>query len=311
MLEGLQPPDARLLGLLDGSRDVATVFAEANDAGCGPVRAAQLIELLHGADALDDAPPGDPRLAPDLLSLSLVHRGAGAAGRALARRRRATVSVHGAGRVGASVVGLLVAAGIGSVDVVDDRPVRPGDLAPAGIRDQGAGDRATAATLPWRQRSRGVRATTRARDSDLHVVAPAAATPAPEVLAAVRRRPHLLVVVRETTASVGPLVLPGRTPCLRCLQLARADRDPEWAAVSAQLVAGGRDTEPCDVTLATLAASLAAMQALTHIDGAAAPSAVAGVVEFDLVETRLRRRSVAAHAACGCGAASAEATMEP
>jgi len=310
VLKGLQPPDTQLLRLLDGSRDVATVFAEANDAGCGPARAARLIELLHAADALDDAPPGDPRLAPDLLSLSLVHRGVGAAARVLERRKRAVVSVHGAGRVGSSLVGLLVAAGVGTVEVLDRRPVRPGDLAPAGIREQTAGDRASAAALPWPARARVVRATSATRGCDLHVIAPAGATPPPEVLAGVRRRPHLLVAVRETTASVGPLVLPGRTPCLRCQQLARADRDPEWAALSAQLVAAGRNDEPCDVTLATLAASLAAMQALAHLDGAATPQSVGAVVEFDLCETRLRRRSLSAHPACGCGAASAEATME-
>lgn len=309
VLEGLQACDAQLLRLLDGSRDVATLFADANDAGCGPARAARLIELLHAADVLDEAPGGDPRLGPDQLSLSLVHRGVGSARRVLERRRQARVSVHGAGRVGASLVGLLVAAGIATIDVLDDKPVRPGDLSPAGIREQGAGDRATATAGTWRARHRGVRAATSVRDGDLHVVAPVSATPPPEVLAGVRRRPHLLVVVRETTASVGPLVIPGRTPCLRCLQLARADRDPRWGELSAQLVGGGRSEEPCDVTLATLAASLAAMQTLAHLDASGRPATVGGVIEFDLVEAALRRRSVPAHPACGCGAGSAEATM--
>jgi hypothetical protein len=80
--------------------------------------------------------------------------------------------------------------------------------------------------------------------------------------------------------------------------------------VSAQRVGGGRHEQACDVTLATLAAALAATQVLAHLDGHPPASAVGGVVEFDLLDGRLRRKSLTAHAACGCGAASAEATME-
>ena len=41
--------------------------------------------------------------------------------------------------------------------------------------------------------------------------------------------PHINVIVREATAVVGPLVLPGSTACLRCLELHRCDRDPALA----------------------------------------------------------------------------------
>ncbi|HET6908918.1 MAG TPA: TOMM precursor leader peptide-binding protein [Mycobacteriales bacterium] len=314
LLAGLDAADSRLLTLLDGSRDVATVFAEADRAGCGPERAVRVIELLAAADALDDAPPDDPRLAPDLLSLSLLHRGAGAAARVLHRRRAASVVVHGAGRVGASLAGLLVAAGLGAVTVVDDAPVRPADLAPGGIRSHSASHRGTAATQPFRGRSPRQRVTTGRTPTahvDLAVVAPAGSTAPPEVLAAVRRQPHLLVTIRETTAYVGPLVRPGVSACLRCLHLARADRDPAWSELAAQLAGSGRDVEACDVTLATFAAAIAAMQVLNEIDGTAQQaSTLGGVLEFDLADGRLRRRSVRSHPSCGCGAASVEATMD-
>src|SRR4051812_47988217 len=97
VLAGLTPPDSHLFGLLDGSRDVATVFNDASALGCPPERAVRLIELLVAADALDDGPPAAPRLEPDLLSLSLLHPGPGAAARGLARRRAARVAGDGAG----------------------------------------------------------------------------------------------------------------------------------------------------------------------------------------------------------------------
>jgi bacteriocin biosynthesis cyclodehydratase domain-containing protein len=309
VLDGLAPEDAALFDLLDGSRDVRSVFDAASRAGCPPDRAARLIELLAAADALDDAPLTDPRLEPDLLALSLLHRGPGAASRVLARRHAATVAVHGAGRVGAGVVSVLAAAGVGRLLVDDDGAVRAGDVAPAGIREQTPGRRAAAACAGLRA-AMPVSSSAVAR-ADLAVVAPAASTPAPETLVAVRDRPHLLVTVRETTASIGPLVLPGRTPCLRCLHLARADRDPRWPAVTAQLAATTRTVEPCDVVLATLASALAAAQVLGHVDAPGArPPTVGGVLEMDLVDGRLRRRTLAAHPACACGAADDGATME-
>src|SRR3954467_2926305 len=46
VLAGLQPPDSHLIGLLDGSRDVAALFNDASPLGCPPERAVRLIELL-------------------------------------------------------------------------------------------------------------------------------------------------------------------------------------------------------------------------------------------------------------------------
>ncbi len=115
---------------------------------------------------------------------------------------------------------------------------------------------------------------------------------------------HLVAGVRETTAVVGPLVLPGRTGCLHCGDLHRADRDPAWPVVAAQLVGiRRRREEPCDVVLATVAASLAALQCLDHLDGR--PAAATGAsLELSLTDWRLRRRGWPPHPRCDCGAAA-------
>ena len=311
VLAGLQPHDSHLIGLLDGSRDVAAVFNDASALGCPPERAVALIELLAAADALDDGPPADPRLEPDLLSLSLLHPGPGAAARVLSRRRAASVAVYGAGRVGAAVATLLAAAGVGRLAVVDEGPVRPADLGPAGIREQGAGTRATAVVAPLRRISPALTVSPVApAHADMAVVAPVTTVPPPEVLATVRHHPHLLVTVRETTAVVGPLVRPGRTPCLRCMHLARADRDPHWATLTAQLTGSSRAVESCDVVLATIAAALTVGQVLAAVDVPdAKPATVGGVLEIGLDDGQLRRRSIAPHPSCGCGAGDDSATM--
>ena len=57
--------------------------------------------------------------------------------------------------------------------------------------------------------------------------------------------------------------------------------------------------EPCDVTLATFAAAVAAMQSLAFLDGGSAPT-IDGTLELTLPDWRLRRRSWIPHPACGC-----------
>lgn len=313
VLEGVDELDRRVLDLLDGSRDAAGVVRDAAAAGIDPVRATELLDLLRRAGALDDGPPVDAtaagRLAPDALALSLRHPAPGAATRALRRRARTAVVVHGGGRVGATVAGLLAAAGIGRVTVVDAGPVRPADLAPGGIRRVRTGNRGEAATRAAAASAAGSAApgpVTRRID----VVAPVGFAAVPEVLADVRRRTHLFVAVRDTAAVVGPLVVPGHTPCLRCLELGRGERDPAWPRLAAQLVGEPAAVDPCDVVLATTAAALASAQVLTYVDGVESPPAVGGVLELAAADGRVRRRSVSSHPACGCSPAAALDTME-
>ncbi|HVT22442.1 MAG TPA: TOMM precursor leader peptide-binding protein, partial [Mycobacteriales bacterium] len=195
--------------------------------------------------------------------------------------------------------------GVGRVAADDPALIRPADLAPGGVRSTGVhhrrGDAANAVVNAVRT------AQPPAADPDagrsLLVLAPAGAALSPEWLRRVRGRPHVMVAVKETTAQIGPLVVPGRSPCLRCVELARADRDPAWPVLAAQLVGDARAVEPCDVALASAAASLAAMYLLAWIDDPAAGSPlVGGTVELGLAELTLRRRTVVAHPDCGCTA---------
>jgi bacteriocin biosynthesis cyclodehydratase domain-containing protein len=317
VLAGVGAPELRLLDLLDGTRATDDVVAEAAAIGLDPGRARDLVTTLHDAGLLDEqSPAGGPgeherqRLQPDRMSLAVRHRRPGAADRILRRRREASVQVHGAGRVGAAVATLVAAAGVGQVGCVDDGRVRLADLSPAGIPAPSAGSRAAATARRLRHAGAvpvpGPRAKSAPPAWTVTVVAPVGTMPTPQTLAAVRDRAHLLVVVRESTATVGPFVLPGHSACIRCLELTRGERDSGWPTLAAQLAWAPRAVDACDVTLATLTAAVASMHVLGWIDhdGAEPPPSVGGLVEFDLVTGRLRRRTVRPHPACGCGAAS-------
>jgi hypothetical protein len=110
---------------------------------------------------------------------------------------------------------------------------------------------------------------------------------------------HLLARVVETTGIVGPLVLPGRSSCLRCHDLHRADRDPAWPRILAQAESHPPGAAACDVTVATQVGALAAQQVLAHLDGFEAAT-VDGTVETHLPYGLPRRRGWRAHPACSC-----------
>jgi hypothetical protein len=327
VIAGVDDITARWLDGLDGTRDRDGTLRQAASLGIDIGVAASLLDQLTERGAIDnggadvvpvrDLPESElDRLAPDLASLSLLHpRRDG--GSVLAARRRRVVEVHGAGRVGASVALLCAAAGIGRLAVKDAGITRLADAAPAGLGPEAQGRRRADATrAAVRRASSVVRIETQPTAVDLAILAPLGAVDQ-ELHARLMRDgvPHLIARVQETTGVIGPLVVPGRSSCLRCHDLHRCDRDPAWPRLAAQLAtdpsgpsrgAGAPAASPCDVTLATAIAAHTVMQALAFLDGQVAPSTIDGTVEISLPDGMMRRRSWMPHPGCGCawGAAS-------
>ncbi len=196
----------------------------------------------------------------------------------LAGRRRRAVRVCGTGRVAELVADGLRQAGVGRVDLAET--FDPRGVAPS------ANPRSP-------------------RRLDLvvlveHLVADAGAA-APLMGADLA---HLSVVVRPGTLVVGPLVVPGRGACLRCLDLYRAERDPAWPRLLAQLLAGARYV-PQEELGSRLASSLASLQVLAHLDAPDADPAdptgsESATLEITLPGGLVRRRNWPVHPGCGC-----------
>jgi hypothetical protein len=234
------------------------------------------------------------------------------------RRAAAAVSVVGGGRLASGIAAGLGLAGVGSVwvEAGPDGPVQECDLG-TGLLDGDRGrPRAEAIADVVRRVAPGtsVGPPPARAVPDLCVLADAV-VPDPSLLAVLHRDriAHLPVRLRDGTGVVGPLVLPGRSACLTCIELHRCGRDPGWPAVTAQLVGQpGRG----DAATGAATAALGVAQVLAALDAAAggaapAPSVLGATLEIDIASGGLLRRGWPAHPDCGCGAPPSAQTCGP
>lgn len=296
VLEDLSPSAARALATLprgaDDERSVRTAMRRESV----PADEATAV-LAHLRDARHLVPARTPD-SPDATAWGLLaDDGDGAA--VLARRRSAAVRVCGLGRLGAGIATTLAAAGVGRIELVDDAPVTRHDLGPSGPRLGDVGSpRAAAVARAMHDVAPGVQVLPAGDAVDLvvlveqHVTDPAAHRPLVTDATA-----HLSVVAREASVLVGPLVRPGVTPCLRCLDLHRTDADPDWPALAAQLACRAGDA--VETVLAAVAGPLAAAQALAFLDGRT-PTVEGATLEVALPDAVPRLARWTTHPACGC-----------
>ena len=117
--------------------------------------------------------------------------------------------------------------------------------------------------------------------------------------------PHLLVRMVEGRAVVGPFVVPGVTPCLRCLDAHLTDADPSWPLLVEQYVRAVRSgradgvPEPLDAALAALAVAWAARDLATYAEGGT-PTTLASTVELGPRLETVEIRQWPPHPRCGC-----------
>ncbi len=188
------------------------------------------------------------------------------------------VGIWGAGRLAEMIASGLERPGVAEV-------IRTAHLRPRGRR------RAAASPPPgWSDPARDL--------PGLVVVAPDAQEPDRTLTDALARsgRTHLVVRLEPDRAVVGPLVIPGRTPCVRCHDLLRCRYDPAWPLLVAQL---SRDRPAPDPVLLQWAASTAVVQ-LRCLLAWGEPDATGRTLELSSADHVLRSRDWRLHPGCGC-----------
>ncbi|WP_188894383.1 ThiF family adenylyltransferase [Microlunatus endophyticus] len=287
VLSGVPDHFEDLLALLDGSISLPDLAMIARSYGIEPETALQLVRGIDAAGLLTR--PGTPTATPT---------------------QRLRIRLIGAGVLGLAVATALLRAGISRLDIVDPDPVDPGIHPRPGL----ATTQAEALRLRARSRSRSEPN----RDAgpppaiqvarhwnkpdhpppDLTVIAVDRAEPDRAIGDDYVRsdHPHLYVRPMQAGAVIGPFVLPGRTPCLGCLDRVRRDADPAWPGLLTQLC---RIRLPVLPMLAAWAASTAAVQ-IACWAGGGNPGSGGGTFELTADDFELRVRPWPMHPACGC-----------
>jgi bacteriocin biosynthesis cyclodehydratase domain-containing protein len=321
------PDDAGIRALLDGldgRRALAEVAAELVTDGVMSERKAQhIIELLMRADALDDAsaPLGAVRTMPDterhrlhhdVRAWSMSRAGASSGLRILRLRRAAWIEVDGHGRLALGIAAALAGAGVGHVSMRDagEHAVTHADVGPLGPHTEDVAtrtlDAATAIVARFRARTPCGAADAEGSPELAIVVADPGSARADAWLR--RDVPHLLVHSTRGHGLVGPLVVPGRTACGRCLEAHRTDADPARVVVAAHVA----DTvDDLDSTVCTSVAALAVAQAMAFLECGTAVPSTDGLLRVDAVHATTSRTPLAPHRRCGCTWAAPEAQSGP
>jgi hypothetical protein len=213
------------------------------------------------------------------------------------------VVVDGATRVGVPLAAVLAGSGVGRVSVRDGGLVSAADAVAGGLSAADEGRARSVAAADAIRRANpltDLRPPTGSREPDVVVLARPWAASDPLVAGLQRDGvAHLVAAVRGETGVVGPLVVPGRTSCLRCADLHRRDADPRWPLLAAQLTAA--ETPPSGATTTCLLTAVtAALQVLAYLDGAAAPVTLEATLELRPPDPLPRLRRWPPHPACRC-----------
>jgi bacteriocin biosynthesis cyclodehydratase domain-containing protein len=316
VLEFTDAAQPRLLDLLDGSHTEPGLLRAARQAGIPPADAEVLLRALTEAGYIVDSSdlelpslpePARRRLRTEAAAVALhrAHHGAPPPPRngmhVMQRRYAAQVIVSGVSRLAVPIACLLAASGVGRVDADQSGLVRPGDTLPGGLLPADAHrPRGVAAADALRRVAPDLEVGRLRVSRATFVVVVGSAAPASLTALSYgsRRLAHLAVCVRDGTVVVGPLVRPGRSPCLNCLDLHRADHDPDWRAVAAQLQTTPDLAEPVTSATALAGVAFAAAEVLAYLDGDT-PTTLGATIEIP-EPGRTIRRQWTQHPSCGC-----------
>lgn len=177
-----------------------------------------------------------------------------------------------------------------------ERRLQARSTARVGIRAAPAAAHAATGLL----RAAGIEPVTREEDAGLWLLVSPGEPPRETLDPWLREGVAHLLVTTGPTARVGPLVVPGRTACLRCLDATLGETDPRRPLVVEQVArtAARQGPVPVDPTLEAMALAWAVRELTRYLDGDR-PLTWSASVDLDPVAApavRQWRR----HPHCGC-----------
>lgn len=245
------------------------------------------------------------KLAPEL-AFTTWHHGVRDGGlSAMGARREWQIHIFGDCRISTLIYGILLASGVTRTELYDGndiRCVREEDLCAGFLHPSDIG-----LSLQRRSQelSRELALFPPSKEGDEEMsqgntlMVGIGSTPAEHIQQWMSQGiPHLLVDYPDGPfIDVGPIVIPGRTPCARCILLARQDQNLAWSEIVMQRLSSPQEVP---VAVAHLVAGMVGLEILRFIDEHQS-SLIGSSARIDYHQpTRMTEQKFGRHPACGC-----------
>lgn len=228
---------------------------------------------------------------------------------AIGRRRDWHVAIHGDSRIATLLYGILLSSGISHTSLfaadahkrISEKDMCAGFLHPSDIG------------LPYKTRTqelsrelslfpmmKGPKAVKESFDGLRKLAIAVGNVPADQVQEWMSDGvPHLFIDTPDSARiSVGPIVIPGQTPCARCVSMTREGQNPAWREISMEKLL--RPASEVPVALAHHIAGIVALELLRFMDEGQS-QLIGKCVSVDYHQPTLAaQQSFTRHPACGC-----------
>ncbi len=228
---------------------------------------------------------------------------------AIGRRRDWQVVIYGDSRIAALIYGILLSSGITytSLFSIDERRrIREEDLCAGFLHPSDIGlaykmrTHELSRELSLFPMTKGSHAAKESKGGYRKIAIAVGNVPADQIQEWMSDGvPHLLIDAPDgAKISVGPIVIPGQSPCARCISMALEDQNPAWHEISMEKLLKPASEAP--VALAHHIAGIAALELLRFIDeGQSQLIGKRASIDYHR-PTIAVQQSFTRHPACGC-----------
>ena len=244
------------------------------------------------------------KLAPELSLVTWLANVRDGGVATLSRRRDWQVMIFGDSRIATLLFGILLASGISQTSVQssnDHRKISEADLCAGFLHPGDIGHSYASRTRELARELSLFPAAKKIDDEEPRKLMVAVGnTPADLVQQWISQGiPHLFIDSPDGAAiSIGPIVIPGQTPCARCISLTLDDQNPTWREIAMQRLINPAKEVP--VSVAHCIAGVVALELLRFIDEGQS-LLVGGSARLDYRQpTVLQPQTFTRHPACGC-----------
>jgi hypothetical protein len=300
-----------LLPYLTGAYSTSEVLTYAATHDLDEDSVLSFLELLHSLTLLIDNSPSFPIKLKKTVSehqYQNLLRETKQELKCVERRSLTEIEIRGAGRLGTTICLFLASAGFSNIRIIDSRPTSSDDLTPWGAsridlgarRDQVAAQIVERISKGFSNHNNYLRFRPEAKlvvlvpdqNADFPWLDPLTAD---SVMA--EGTPHMFTALATNESHISEVIVPGKSPCIRCSYYTLCDIDPAWPAIYQQL--SNRTGQDLAATEQVIRTALATVEIISNwIDSGISELGIVHKLKRDFVGQITEQTEF--HPSCGC-----------